>query len=156
MKEADVAALKFCYVDIAPGTNIKKLFIEYTMSTEKLKKKYPGMIIIHFTNPLTTLQTGIKAWIMKLIRRPLWGVEENMKRNQYNQLLLGKYQGKEPVFDIVKIQSTFPDGSRSTFTRDGQTYFSMVPEYTSDGGHLNELGRKKIAEQFLILLARLT
>jgi hypothetical protein len=31
----------------------------------------------------------------------------------------------------------------------------MVPEYTTDGGHLNEIGRKKIAEQFLILLAKL-
>jgi lysophospholipase L1-like esterase len=29
----------------------------------------------------------------------------------------------------------------------------MVPEYTDDGGHLNEKGRKRVAEQMLIILA---
>ncbi len=60
-----------------------------------------------------------------------------------------------PFFDIAKIESTFPDGTRSTFTKDGKTYYSMVPEYTHDGGHLNEMGRKKVAKQFLLLLANL-
>jgi len=84
-KKADVSALKFCYVDIMPITDVEKLFDEYTMSTEKLRTKYPGMIILHFTNPLTTIQTGIKAWIKKIIGRPLSGVADNIKRNQYNQ-----------------------------------------------------------------------
>jgi len=29
----------------------------------------------------------------------------------------------------------------------------MLPKYTPDGGHLNEQGRKNVAEQLLILLA---
>ena len=70
-------------------------------------------------------------------------------------MLLKKYEGKEPILDIAKIESTFPNGTRCSFTRDGKTYYSMVPEYTYDGGHLNELGRKKVAEQLLILLAQL-
>jgi len=68
-------------------------------------------------------------------------------------MLLNKYKGKESIFDIAKIQSTFPDGTRSIFTKDGKTYYSMVPEYSYDGGHLNELGRKKVAEQLLVLFA---
>ena len=34
-------------------------------------------------------------------------------------------------------------------------YYSMAPEYTTDGGHLNETGRKRVAEQLLIFLANL-
>ena len=32
----------------------------------------------------------------------------------------------------------------------------MVPEYTDDSGHLNDKGRKKVAEQLLIILAETT
>ncbi|MBW2608023.1 MAG: hypothetical protein JRD05_10355 [Deltaproteobacteria bacterium] len=70
-------------------------------------------------------------------------------------MLRKEYDGKEPVFDIAKIESTFPNGTRCSFTKDGKTYYSMVPEYTYDSGHLNETGRKKVAEQLLILLAQL-
>jgi lysophospholipase L1-like esterase len=79
--------------------------------------------------------------------------------NQYpatnNELLIKEYDGKEPVFDLAKTESTLPDGTRETFTKDGKTHYSMVLEYTHDGGHLNETGHKKAAEQLLILLASL-
>jgi len=154
-KKADFAVLKFCYVDMRPDTDVKKIFIDYTKSISQLKENYPEMTIIHFTVPLTQNQTGPKAWIKKIIGRPVWGVEGNIKRNEYNEILLKKYKGKEPIFDIAAIESTFPDGTRSTFTKNGKKYYLMVPEYTDDGGHLNEIGRKKVAEQLLILLANL-
>jgi disulfide oxidoreductase YuzD len=154
-KKADAAALKFCYVDITAGTNANNVFNVYSDSILQLKAKYPDMIIIHFTNPLTQRQTGLKTWIKKVIGRPIGGVDDNIKRNEYNEMLIKQYEGKEPIFDIAKIQSTYPDGTRCSFTKDGKTYYSMVPEYTTDGGHLNETGRKKVAEQFLILLANL-
>ena len=153
-KKADAAALKFCYVDITAGTNANNVFNDYSDSILQLKAKYPDMIIIHFTNPLTQRQTGLKTWIKKVIGRP-GSVENNIKRYEYNEMLIKQYEGKEPIFNIAKIQSTYPDGTRCSFTKDGKTYYSMVPEYTTDGGHLNEAGRKKVAEQFLILLAKL-
>jgi disulfide oxidoreductase YuzD len=153
--KADAAALKFCYVDITAGTNANNVFNDYSDSISQLKTKYPDMIIIHFTTPLTQRQTGIKASIKKLIGRPIGGVADNIKRNEYNEMLLKRYEGKEPILDIAKIESTYPDGTRETFSQDGKTYYSMVPEYTYDGGHLNETGRKKVAEQLLILLANL-
>ena len=154
-KKADFAALKFCYVDIAPETDVDKMLGEYTQSVEALKRKYAGVKFIHFTSPLTINQTGYKAWIKKLLGRSPYGMQENVKRHEYNQLLLQKYLDKEPVFDIATIESTFPDGSRATFQYDGKSYYSLVPEYTSDGGHLNELGQKKVASQFLVFLANL-
>jgi lysophospholipase L1-like esterase len=71
-------------------------------------------------------------------------------------LLRKNYEGKEPVFDLARIESTRPDGTRETFTQDGKTYYALVPAYTKDGGHLNKLGRKKVAEQLLLLLVSLS
>ena len=153
--KADAAALKFCYVDIRADTDTKNVFIDYSGSISQLIKKYPDTTIIHFTVPLTTTKTTWKTWIKKLIGKKTWEYDDNIKRNEYNDLLRKKYEGKEPILDIAKIQSTYPDGTRSTFEKDGKTYFAMVPEYSTDGGHLNEQGRKKVAEQFLILLASL-
>jgi len=66
-----------------------------------------------------------------------------------------KYAGKALILDIAKIESTRPDDTRRAFSLNGRTYYSMAPEYTTDGGHLNETGRKKVAEQLLISLANL-
>ncbi len=60
------------------------------------------------------------------------------------------------MFDLARFESTLVDGRRSSFTKNETIYFSMVKEYSSDGVHLNELGRKIVAEQFLIFLAKLS
>lgn len=154
-KAADAAALKLCYVDILADAHPETLFREYGKEMEKIRSEYPGLTIIHFTAPLTTMQAGLKAWVKKIIGRPLGGSKENINRHTYNEMLRAKYKGKEPILDIARIESTFPDGTRSTFEVDGKTYYSMVPKYTNDGGHLNEVGRKKVAEQLILLLANL-
>ena len=153
--KADLASFKYCYVDITRETNVKKLFLDYEKVFGFLNDEYPETTFINITVPLKTIQSGLKAWIKKILGKSLGGVEENIKRNNYNEMLIKQYEGKEPIFDIAKIQSTYPDGTRAFFPKDGKTYYSMVPEYTNDGGHLNEVGRKKVAEQFLILLAKL-
>jgi len=153
--KADAAALKFCYVDMSSKTDISTVFDEYKTEVEKLRQNFPDLAIIHFTEPLTRRQTGWKASIKKIIGREIGGYEDNMKRTIYNELLENDFDGKDPIFDIAKIESTYPDGKRCTFESDGKTYYSLVPEYTSDGGHLNKVGRKKVAEQLLLLLANL-
>ena len=153
---ADAAALKFCYVDITSETDAEKVFEAYKGQVEKLRASYPNLAIIHFTAPLTGRQTGWKASIKKIIGREIDGATDNIKRFEYNELLVKEFNGKDPIFDIAKIESTFTDGARSSFEKDGQTYYSMVPEYTDDAGHLNEFGRKRAAEQFLIFLANLS
>jgi hypothetical protein len=154
-EKADVAALKFCYVDVGANTEPEKLFMMYESEIDKIRETYPELTIIHFTLPLTTLQTGPKAWVKKIIGRPVYGFLENINRYKYNELMRAKYQDKAPILDIATIESTYPDGTRSTFEVDGKAYYSMVPQYTNDGGHLNEIGRKKVAEQLILLLANL-
>jgi hypothetical protein len=161
-QKADAAALKFCYVDVRKGTEVRNVFSNYKNSMSRLMKDYPDTKFVHFTVPLTSKHTGLKGLIRsakdiikKIIGRPVRDVHDNIKRNEYNKMLRKELEGKGSLFDIAKIQSTFPDGTRCTFNKGGKTYFSMVPEYTYDGGHLNETGRKKVAEQLLILLAKL-
>ena len=88
-------------------------------------------------------------------KKDIWEYDANIRKNEFNDLLRKEYSGKEPIFDLAYVESTFPDGRRSTFTKAGETYYSMAPEYTYDDGHLNETGRKRAAEQLLVLLANL-
>ena len=152
---ADFSALKFCYVDIRADTEVKDVLKQYGIFMAKVEKEFPKMTVVHFTVPLTSSKTTWKTIVKKIIGRKTWEYDDNIKRHEYNEMLRKKYEGKEPIFDLAKIESTYPDGRRCTFTKDGKTYYSLVPEYTNDGGHLNEQGRKVVAEQLLILLANL-
>lgn len=153
--KVDIAFFKFCYVDIMPGTDINTIFSEYKKIMSDLRSKYPQITFIHLTTPLTAFQTGPKALIKKIINRPIDGYDDNIKREQFNAMLRKEYNNKEPVFDLAAIESTNPDGSRLSFSQNGLTGYALVPEYTNDGGHLNEKGRKVVAEQLLILLANI-
>lgn len=154
--KVDIAFFKFCYVDIDKGTDLKGLFQDYKTRMAQLEKDYPNVNFIHVTVPLRVTKTSWKTWVKEVTGRgDLYEYAGNIERNEYNDLLRKEYEGKEPFFDLARIESTYPDGTRSTFSIRGKTYFSLVPKYTKDGGHLNEQGRKVVAEQLLILFAHL-
>ncbi len=155
-KKVDIAFLKFCYVDISADTDIKEVLKMYSESIDRLEKRYPEITFVHFTVPLTAIPSGFKVWVKKILgKADSKDLEANIKRNEYNSLLLEKYKGKDPVFDLAGIESTNQNGSRQTFIKDNNTYFSLVPEYTYDGGHFNETGKKVVGEQLLIFLANI-
>jgi hypothetical protein len=152
----DIAFFKFCYIDIMASTDAQKVFTGYQDSLSQTKKSFPNLTIIHVTTPLRVIQAdGPRTWIKRILGRPIGGYSDNIKREQFNALLRKEYAGKEPFFDLAAIESTHPDGSRLSFTHKGSTAFALVPSYTNDGGHLNETGRKQVAEQLLILLANI-
>lgn len=147
----DVAALKLCYVDIDRSTDIAGLLGLYSAAVDEIKKKYPKLILVHCTVPLTThnpprLKTKIKYF--------LYG-DVNVRRNEYNDLLRRKYNGNGPVLDIAALEAAKPDGTRETFSFKGKTCEALFPGYSSDGGHLNSAGQDWVAERFLKLLADL-
>ena len=151
----NVAFFKFCFVDLMNESDVNQVFSYYRETLERLKTKYPQTTFVHVTIPLTTVQSGLKAVIKSLVGRQIGGYEDNIKRNEYNELLLREYAGKDPVFDLARIESTFPDGTRSVFKHKGKIYYSLVPEYTDDGGHLNPRARVVVAEQLLLEVAGL-
>ena len=152
----DISFVKFCFVDIESETNITNIFNYYKKEMSKLKKEYPDTLFIHFTVPLLKrVKPTITSRIAKIFKKKdaFWDDEHNIAINNYNNLVLNAYKGVEPVFDIAMVESTFTSGDRAAFEMDGKTYYSLVPEYTNDGGHLNEKGRLLVAEQLLIFLA---
>lgn len=162
-EKTDVAFLKFCFVDFESGTNIETTFNKYSSSIAELKSQHSGVTFVHFTVPLLKKeQTGILVNIKNFVKGLMgkkkdkfFSNSHNVVRNEYNRLLRSQYQGKEPIFDIARLESIYPDGSRESFSQDGEQYSALVPTYTDDGGHLNRTGRKYIAENLLVFLTNL-
>lgn len=157
-KSADVALLKFCYVDINASTDIEKLFQQYEGTMERLKRKYSRLKIIHVTVPLTTAEKGVYATLKGTARTLLGKVgpnHHNANRNRFNDLLRKRYQGKEPIYDLASIEATAPDGTAESFILSGRSYYALYPTYTDDGGHLRAEGRARAAEGLLLTLSTL-
>lgn len=153
---ADIAFLKFCYVDITDKMDVGKVFAEYVKTMDRLRQRYPKTTFVHVTVPLMTTKGGLKTKIKVLTGKgDLWEYRDNVRRNEFNALLLERYKGKEPVFDLAEAEATTPDGKLTTFSAGGKTYLSLYPPYSDDGGHLNTLGREKVAARLLALLADL-
>jgi lysophospholipase L1-like esterase len=76
----------------------------------------------------------------------------NLIRHQYNELLRSTYVGKEPVFDLARLESTNADGTTETVRYEGQRVPVLATAWTSDGGHLNEAGRQRMAKALLTTL----
>ena len=151
----DIAFLKFCYVDIVETTDVPALVADYKARMDELKKRHPGTVFVHLTVPLITDRPSIKNAIKKFLGRGGSECAENIRKNEYNGILLKEYGGKESVFDLAKIESTRGDGTRVTCTINGKTFFCLNPVYTDDGGHLNAKGRKVVAAHLLAFLAEL-
>ena len=151
--KADIAFMKLCFVDINESSDVTKNFKQYQNEMAVLKADYPKTSFIHLTVPLTYQKGTWKTWLKKMMRKKqIWEYDGNIKKNEFNQLIRQTYSGTEPVLDIAQIESTLPDGTRSTFEVAGKTYYQMAPGYTYDDGHLNEQGRKRVAAGLLILL----
>jgi hypothetical protein len=149
----DVALLKFCYVDFDDRTDAAALFARYQAAIAELRAVSPGTKIVHVTAPLTTVQGGLKAFVKELIGREPYGLADNLRREQYNELLRRAYEGREPVLDVARIESTTPDGRRFTVESGGKAVPAMVPAYTDDGGHLGPQGRRRVALELVSVLA---
>lgn len=144
----DIAAMKFCYVDINSKTDVGALLDYYSKTIERIHSEFPNIKIVHITIPLTS-NHGFKNKLKILIKG-----DSNILRNKYNNMLKEKYTN-EPVFDLAKIESIRPDGSETNYIKGKNIVYILAPDYTDDGGHLNSIGGKKVAERFLYFLSQL-
>lgn len=149
--KAEIAFFKFCYVDITRNTDVDKVFASYKSAMQRLKDKYPNTQFLHLTVPLSLSLPSLKGWIKGVLGRE----DNNIKKNVFNAMLRREYGGRDPIFDLAAIESTYPDGRKASFISNGTTYYSLVPDYTHDDGHLNETGRRIMAGQLLKFLSQL-
>jgi lysophospholipase L1-like esterase len=155
-KPVEVALMKFCYVDFTAETDASALFARYRATIDRLRAKYPGTTFVHVTAPLTDVQGGAKGLLKRLLGRAPYGTVENVRREQYNALLRASYRGREPIFDLARIESTAPDGRAVTTEWKGSVVPAMAPAFTDDGGHLNAAGKQRAARELISVFAALS
>jgi hypothetical protein len=149
----DIALVKFCYSDVTALTDVEAVFSRYAVTLDALKSRHSGTIFIHVTVPLTKVQDGPKAFLKRLIGVAPYGSVENSRREKYNALLRRTYLGREPIFDLARIESTAPDGTIVTREWAGEVAPALVTAYTDDGGHLNAAGGLRAARELIAVLA---
>lgn len=152
--QADVAFFKLCYVDVDAATDVEALFRDYEATMRGLAARHPRTRFVHVTVPLTTTQDGLKARIKKSLGRAVWGEVENLRRGEFNERLRRAFAA-EPIFDLARLESTRPDGTRHTALVQGRAVEVLLPGYTDDGGHLNAAAGQYVARHLLKLLAGL-
>lgn len=154
--KVDIAALKLCYVDFNSSTDVGELFQYYQQTVEELEKEFPGLQIVHFSAPLKTVKiswkTKVKQWLGK---DDIWEFAENIKRNEYNKLLRSEFQDEDKIFDIAALEATHKNGQKESFKVGGKQYYALADQYSHDGGHLNDEGRRWVAEHFIKYMKRL-
>jgi hypothetical protein len=154
-EQLDGVMLKFCYVDVNRLNDADRLIRLYQERMGRMKEANPAQQWIHFTLPIESPPLTFMAYLKEAAKRALLRpgiVEKNAARHAYSEQLI-TLAGEEPVFDIALVESIGPDGRRHYYSRWGKKIYCMAPAYTKDGGHLNEKGRRVVAEQFLIFLA---
>ena len=153
--EVDVAFLKFCYADISYDTDAGEIFDKYKVAIDNLSLSLNKTEIIHFTVPLTAIDKSFKSLIKRVFRLPVIGIDDNIKREEFNTLLRKEYGDSGLLFDLAEIESTRLDGSRNSHKKNGVTYYSLVSDFTDDGGHLNSTARKLVAFELINFLSDL-
>lgn len=150
----DIALVKFCYADFSAATDPAVVFQAYVSELAALRRRHPALMLVHVTVPLVAREPLVKRLVKRPLRRPT-SLQLNGVRSRYNRLLRTTFLGREPVFDLARIESTHPDGRRCVHSAPDGAIESLVPPFTDDGGHLNALGRKTAAAGLLDLLATL-
>jgi lysophospholipase L1-like esterase len=147
-----IAVFKYCYLDITPATNVDQLFASHRKAVEEMRAQHPNLTFVHVTAPLTRLESGPRFFAKRLLGKPTTR-DANARRNRFNAMLREEYAG-EPMFDLAMVESTRPGGSRSFFNDGADVVYTLAPELTDDGGHLNAAGRRAAAAEFAAVIGR--
>jgi hypothetical protein len=149
---ADVALIKFCYVDVTAGSDVPRLFAEYQRTLSELESAYPDTTFLYVTVPLTT-DPGFTEKVKGLVGRGNSSAADNAAREQFNDLLRREYADTGRIFDLAAIESTAPDGSRVSGQVDGRPYYALYRGYAADEGHLTPAASAMVAERLLAAVA---
>ena len=146
--EVDVAVLKFCYVDVVAGTDVQALFDAYVSAMRELETRHPSVRLLYATVPLTTdrgWKSTVKSWIGQ---DDQMGPEDNIARQSYNELIRSRFGGTGRLFDVAAVEATMP-ASPTQRQLNGRTYYVLSEALAADAGHLNELGSRLAAAEFV-------
>ena len=146
-----IALFKYCYLDITPATDVAALFSAHRDTVRALQARHPELTFVHVTAPLTTIEPASKLLIKRLLGKPS-SRDVNRRRNEFNAMVRREF-ATEPIFDLARVESSRPDGSRAAFTLASDTIYTLAPDLTDDGGHLNAAGRRAAAVELVSVLS---
>lgn len=151
----DVAVLKFCYVDLDDESNVAtagELFDEYVAALKRVQMRHPQLRLVIATIPLHADPPGWRTALKRLLGRATWTDSANLRRNQFNDAVRAAFANR-PLFDVARLESTRADGSANGFETEGRHVETLAAEYTTDGGHLNTAGQRRLATGFVLAVA---
>jgi hypothetical protein len=148
----NIALFKFCYIDFNPETKPAVIFGHYDSVMTSLAAEFPSVRFIHCTAPLEECNHGLKGTVKNLLGKRSNELA-NIKRHEYNELVRARFCAEGNIYDIARVESVWFDGARENFKLGGKGYPALVPLYSSDGGHVNEDGRKKLAVEWVRVVA---
>ncbi len=151
----DIAFMKFCYVDFFATTDAKEVFDAYQKMITELQAEFPNTTFMHCTVPLTAGPQSSTRKVKEIIKSILGKTvtaDDNAKRAEFSELIKQTYQ-PDTIFDIAQYEYTAVNGKHAFKMKKGHIVPFLLSEYTTDGGHLNEFGSRRVAEQLLIKLA---
>lgn len=150
--EIDVALLKLCYTDITAGTDVDAVFAEYEHLLEDLRERHPGVIFLYATVPLTT-DRDVKATIGSWLGRGHgMGPDDNVARQAYNERVRERFAQTGRLFDIAAVEAAL-DQAPTLRDQGGSDYYVLHGALSADPGHLNELGARAAAAEFVRVVA---
>ncbi len=148
---ADIALVKFCYLDFSGDSDAKQIAEEYNATLDRLGQQFPNTTFVAITAPLTVAQTGPKAWVKRLLGRTPSGFADNARRQEFNEILRARYGQQERLFDLAKIEAEGA-GAHEYQSRPIEV---LNPVLTYDDGHLNSQGEQIVAARLIKFLAAL-
>ncbi|HSB97616.1 MAG TPA: hypothetical protein VLC91_14255 [Spongiibacteraceae bacterium] len=146
----DIALLKFCFIDFTADIDPNQLAHNYIATLDELMRTHPNTIFIPMTSPLTTLQSGPRAWLKKLFGKELGGYASNARRHVFNEILRTRYGASKRLFDIAALES---NRGASGAEYHGARIESLNPGIASDDGHLNDAGERLLGAALISHLA---
>jgi hypothetical protein len=150
----DVAFQKYCYVDIDAHTDVPQVFAYYRQAMARLRERFPKTVLVHVTTPLMVVQSGPKAIIKKWLGRMPDHYADNIARERYNDLLRREFGGREPVFDLAALEASAAGHAPAPVRFREQPVYALLPESSTDGGHLNDAAQRRVATALIVLLGQ--
>jgi hypothetical protein len=146
----DIALLKFCYIDFTDAVDPQQLAQHYIATLDGLARAHPGTRFVPMTSPLTTVQTGPRAWVKRLLGKAPGGYAANARREVFNTAIRGHYASGGLLFDIAALES---GNGRHHVDANGTRVETLDPALAADEGHLNASGRQLLGEALVTHLA---
>lgn len=153
-RNAGAALFKFCYVDIDETTDVTALLGLYRRVMGDIQHACPHLVLGHVTVPLRFVSTGPLGRMRRLLGQYPVQVRRNAARARFNDMLRCAVPAGQ-LFDLAAVESRDCNGKSCTTPGPLGLVPVLAREYTTDGGHLNALGRRQAARVFVGFIEQL-